>query len=358
MTRYRPTPPLLCAILLCAIVAREGAGRRSGKRAALSACRSFRRLPLPGITTAGARASPLAVRSQAHRESGPPWHRFRRNAPSDCTSGPRPRGGAVRDCPAGPTQGPRMPRSREPSGCVAGRSTAIPGEKRGADGRRHARRSVLPRSGLLPGRSGVVRHGPLFGRAVALPPGSRPRPPPITVLKPLHGDEPLLEQALASVCAQDYPAFQIVFGVQEPARPGAGGGRTAARALPGDRHRGGGERRLARGQPQGRQPDQHAAGGKTRRAGDRRFGPARAARLSGSAGGRRWLGPAPAWSPRCMPACPPPTRWPRDSAPRRSPTPSCRGRCWPGRSGGRTVWAPRWCCGATLSPGSAACTRW
>ena len=38
--------------------------------------------------------------------------------------------------------------------------------------------------------------------------------PPLTVLKPLHGDEPMLEEALASVCAQDYPAFQIVFGVQ------------------------------------------------------------------------------------------------------------------------------------------------
>ncbi|MGI3776631.1 MAG: bacteriohopanetetrol glucosamine biosynthesis glycosyltransferase HpnI [Janthinobacterium lividum] len=43
--------------------------------------------------------------------------------------------------------------------------------------------------------------------------------PPITVLKPLHGDEPLLEQALATFCAQDYPAFQIVFGLQDPADP-------------------------------------------------------------------------------------------------------------------------------------------
>lgn len=41
--------------------------------------------------------------------------------------------------------------------------------------------------------------------------------PPITILKPLHGDEPMLEAALASICAQDYPAFQIVFGVQDPA---------------------------------------------------------------------------------------------------------------------------------------------
>ncbi|HEY8288830.1 MAG TPA: bacteriohopanetetrol glucosamine biosynthesis glycosyltransferase HpnI [Acetobacteraceae bacterium] len=41
--------------------------------------------------------------------------------------------------------------------------------------------------------------------------------PPITVLKPLHGDEPLLEQALTTICRQDYPAWQVVFGVQDPA---------------------------------------------------------------------------------------------------------------------------------------------
>ena len=43
--------------------------------------------------------------------------------------------------------------------------------------------------------------------------------PAISVLKPLYGDEPLLEAALASVCAQDYPRFQVVFGVQDPADP-------------------------------------------------------------------------------------------------------------------------------------------
>ena len=41
----------------------------------------------------------------------------------------------------------------------------------------------------------------------------------MTVLKPLYGDEPLLEEALASLCAQDYPAFQVVFGVQSAADP-------------------------------------------------------------------------------------------------------------------------------------------
>ncbi len=53
---------------------------------------------------------------------------------------------------------------------------------------------------------------------------ARPMPaakhlPAVTVLKPLYGDEPLLEQALASVCAQDYPRFQVIFGVQDPNDP-------------------------------------------------------------------------------------------------------------------------------------------
>ncbi len=42
---------------------------------------------------------------------------------------------------------------------------------------------------------------------------------PVTVLKPLFGAEPLLEDALASVCRQDHAPLQIVFGVQDDDDP-------------------------------------------------------------------------------------------------------------------------------------------
>jgi len=43
--------------------------------------------------------------------------------------------------------------------------------------------------------------------------------PPVTMLKPLCGAEPGLYEHLRSFCQQDYPEFQIVFGVREPGDP-------------------------------------------------------------------------------------------------------------------------------------------
>jgi ceramide glucosyltransferase len=43
--------------------------------------------------------------------------------------------------------------------------------------------------------------------------------PPVSVLRPLCGNEPLLDESLASICLQNYPNFQIVFGVQDSADP-------------------------------------------------------------------------------------------------------------------------------------------
>lgn len=57
--------------------------------------------------------------------------------------------------------------------------------------------------------------------AARVPTAPRTRPP-VTVLKPLCGDEPLLEEALASLCAQDYPSLQVVFGVQDARDPALG----------------------------------------------------------------------------------------------------------------------------------------
>ena len=39
--------------------------------------------------------------------------------------------------------------------------------------------------------------------------------PPMTILKPLCGDEPCLYEALRSFCVQDYPQYQIIFGVHD-----------------------------------------------------------------------------------------------------------------------------------------------
>jgi ceramide glucosyltransferase len=43
--------------------------------------------------------------------------------------------------------------------------------------------------------------------------------PPVTLLKPLCGAEPGLYEHLRAFCLQDYPEYQIIFGVRDPADP-------------------------------------------------------------------------------------------------------------------------------------------
>ena len=74
--------------------------------------------------------------------------------------------------------------------------------------------AVLACAGLAQAAGGY-----LAVRRFARAPRPPARPRPVTILKPLHGAEPMLEQALASVCAQKYGDYQIVFGVQNAADP-------------------------------------------------------------------------------------------------------------------------------------------
>src|SRR6202795_5280151 len=56
--------------------------------------------------------------------------------------------------------------------------------------------------------------------------------PPVTLLKPLCGAEPGLYEHLRSFCRQDYPEFQLVFGVRDPGDPACAVGKRLAGGFP------------------------------------------------------------------------------------------------------------------------------
>ena len=71
-----------------------------------------------------------------------------------------------------------------------------------------------------------------FGRDLRAPQPAPARRPHITVLKPVCGDEPALEENLASFCAQDYPHYDVVFGVLSADDSGLDAIRRVAAAAP------------------------------------------------------------------------------------------------------------------------------
>src|SRR5580658_8472862 len=60
-----------------------------------------------------------------------------------------------------------------------------------------------------------------FLREVKVQPGIRPEKssPPISILKPLKGADPEIYESFRSHCLQDYPEYEIIFGVSDPNDP-------------------------------------------------------------------------------------------------------------------------------------------
>jgi ceramide glucosyltransferase len=61
--------------------------------------------------------------------------------------------------------------------------------------------------------------GSVAGAGLAAAPALASALPPVTILKPLHGAEPQLEENLESFFLQDYPDFEIIFGCRNAADP-------------------------------------------------------------------------------------------------------------------------------------------
>ena len=58
-----------------------------------------------------------------------------------------------------------------------------------------------------------------WGRSATCPDRAGRRPIPLSILKPVHGRDPRFYDAIFSHAAQDYPEFEILFGVSDPRDP-------------------------------------------------------------------------------------------------------------------------------------------
>jgi len=91
---------------------------------------------------------------------------------------------------------------------------------------------------LVCGAAALLRHAaalPLLLRYLARARVSRiPRgpTPPLSLLKPLYGAEPGLEENLVATLRQNYPAFEVLFLHERPEDPARGAARAAAARVP------------------------------------------------------------------------------------------------------------------------------
>ena len=120
---------------------------------------------------------------------------------------PRRRGPSDADTTPAAGSGPGLPPARENGDLVERRDPNVP------------RRTPGPRPVLVDGVALAIGVGP----GPRLSPGNEeaePASPSITMLKPLHGPEPMLEAKLATFLEQDYPGrIDMVCGVADPADP-------------------------------------------------------------------------------------------------------------------------------------------
>ena len=80
---------------------------------------------------------------------------------------------------------------------------------------------------------------------------------PATILKPLCGDEPFLYENLRSFCDQEYPQFEVIFGVRDPADPAIPVVERVREEFPDLEIRLIVDDCVSRSKPQGQQPGQH-----------------------------------------------------------------------------------------------------